>query len=384
MIKAFLGALFLSLPLFSAAGTMAEDMHWFRSALKFSNFKDQDLEKFYQLNVGKDEYRLSQKFAPWAGNYFPMAKGGVAQRWQNCANGQCEILDRDKVKELTKEQIAHLSPIEKYDILLGDYEFNATRHELVNRGPLRDLKPEYWEGFCNGVRCAGLLQAEPKRAVTLENPDGIKIKFEPSDIKALLGANYFYVEKYAQLGGPTQEGLGTSQPNAAVFDIALRYHVGHLKKGFVIDSHLGPEIWNETVVGYKREVSSPMNLTPEELSLYSSADKKVLVSIVLETLGEVSIQDTNSPTKGRVAKGDFLEPLSTQYELFLDKTGNVIDGRWIQQGQKTRGVDFAWFARGKGADDKYSHVGGNPHLKFRYLTRILRSSRNMRCSSILN
>ena len=85
------------------------------------------------------------------------------------------------------------------------------------------MKVEEWEGFCNGVRCAGINLPEPTHKIAVKNPDGIQVRFEPADLKALAAASYFYVEKYSQLGSPTRVGKAQDQPNAGAFDLALRY-----------------------------------------------------------------------------------------------------------------------------------------------------------------
>lgn len=366
----------------SYASSVQEELYWFKNVLQFSKLNPDQLDEYMNPLVGKTEYRLSAKHAPWAGNYFPMDQGGAANRWQNCKNNTCQVYSKDEIQKMTVEEISHLSPIEKYDLLVGDYSFGATHHELINRGPRRMNPPEYWEGFCNGIRCAGLILNEPKFPVTIKNKDGIEIRFEPADIKALAGVNYFYVEKYGQLGGPTNFGLGTSQPNAAVFDITLRFHLGHHKKGFVIDSHLGPEIWNETVVGFKRELSEEKKLSSEEKRNYPKAVRKFSVNLTLETLGEVEIQASNGPTKSRVSQGDFLTPLNAGYDLFVDSKGRLIDGAWHPP-KDSRGVDFAWFARGRGADDKYAFQGGNELLKFEKLNPLFKQSVRPICSQVL-
>lgn len=364
------------------ASTVDEDLYWFKNVLQFSKLKSDNLDQYMNPQVGKTSYRLSAKHAPWAGNYFPMDQGGAANRWQNCSNNTCEVYSKDDILKMTQEQISHLSPIEKYDLLVGDYSFSATHHELQLRGPKRTIPPEYWEGFCNGIRCAGLILKEPKFPVTLTNKDGLVIRFEPADIKALAGVNYFYVEKYGQLGSPTEFGLGTSQPNPAVFDVVLRYHLGHHKKGFVIDSHLGAEIWNETVVGFQRELSEPRAVTNAEHRMYPHAVSVISVKLTLETLGEVEIKHSNGSTAKRVSKGEFLTPLHAGYDLYVDKEGNLIDGNW-HPAKDSRGVDFAWFARGRGTDDQYSYKGGNGNLKYDRLLPLFKQSVKPTCSQVL-
>lgn len=373
--------LLVSLTLQSAkAAHRDEDLKWFKSVLQFSEMSLKNLEQFFNPFEGPTQFRLNEKNAPWAGNYFPMQSGGIASRWRT-NEYPAEVLDKATVEAMTEKQLRNLSPVEKYDIMMGYYDFRTTKHELKMRGPQREVKPEYWEGFCNGVRCAGIMTKEPYFPVTLTNKDGITVMFSPADLKALAGASYFYVEKYGQIGGPSGEkGHAQNQPNAAIFDLALRYHLALKKKGFVIDSHLGSEIWNETVVGYNRNLGDVQELDETERTQYPKAHKKVYVDVQLDTLGEVGIKDSNSQTKARVADGSMLGTLETAYTLYLDKSGNAIDGKWHNAGGD-RGVDFAWFVSGKGADHEYADRGGNPNLRFNKIRTLFKQS-ELTCSNL--
>lgn len=373
-LEKYLIALLVVLALPTAqASSHEEDLKWFKSVLQFSEMSQKNLDKFMNPFEGPQQFRLSEKHAPWAGNYFPMQSGGIASRWRT-NEYPSEVLDKSAVAGMTDKQLRNLSPVEKYDIMMGFYDFRTTKHELKMRGPQREVKPEFWEGFCNGVRCAGIMTKEPYFPVSFTNKDGITVMFSPADLKALAGASYFYVEKYGQLGGPSVEkGRAQNQPNAAVFDLALRYHLAQKKKGFVIDSHLGSEIWNETVVGYNRTFGQVEGLDDSEKSLYPKAHKKVYIELQLDTLGEVGIKDSNSQTKARVADGSMLTTLETAYTLYLDKSGNAVDGVWHNTGGD-RGVDFAWFVSGNGADHEYADRGGNPNLRFNKIRKLFKQS----------
>lgn len=364
------------------AGTVQEDMQWLRSALKISRFSDSKLDLFLNPKKGSEKFRLSPERAPWAGNYFAMVEGGVANRWQDPSfKSHSKDMFQKPVAPLKAEEVAKLSPIEKYDYLLERKQQRATEHELVRRGPLREQKPQDWEGFCNGVRCAGILMKEPRFPVEVKKKDGSVVRFEPADLKALAGASYFYVEKYAQIGSPTRDGVAQAQPNAAVFDLTLRYFLAEKGKAFVIDSHLGTEVWNESVVGYERTMSAPQDLTLLEAAAHPTAVQKIQVDIQLETLGEVDIAETNKPTKKQVADGSLVSKIPVKYYLYLAKDGKIVDGAWINTGSE-KGVDFAWFAAGRGADRDYSKMGGNPNLRFEVIRQLFRESATPSCKKL--
>jgi len=378
-----IGLLVLAVLLFQSAGASDrdQDLHWFKYVLQFSQMSQKDLQNYLNPLVGPTQFRLDKEHAPWAGNYFPMQDGGIANRWRT--KDYPEVLhDKNSVTELTTKQLRNLSPVEKYDVLMGYYDFRTTRHELETRGPQRATPPQDWEGFCNGVRCAGIMTKEPHFPVSATNNDGITVEFSPADLKALAGASYFYVEKYGQIGGPTADGKAANQPNAAIFDLVLRYHLAEKQKGFVIDSHLGSEIWNETVVGYNRKLGDIKNLSAKEKDLYPNAVSKIRVDLVLDTLGEVDIKDSNKLTKKKVADGSLLTTLETAYTLYLDQSGKAVDGKW-HNGGGTRGVDFAWFVGGKGADHEYAHLGGNANLRFNKIRKLIEESAHPQCSKLL-
>lgn len=362
-MRSFLVAALVCLPLFpavAATDSFAENMEFLKTALRDAGFPIRDLGRFLTPATGPRQFRLNSADAPWAGNYFSMQEGGIAFRWNQNAQDPAD----------------QLSAIEKYDLYMGNEQNEATVWERQNRGDKRRPKPKFWEGFCNGVRCAGFLLDEPVKPVTVKAPNGQSVTFEPADLKALAGAAYFYVEKYAQLGAPTQSGQPRSSPNPAVVDLALRYHLAEMGKSFVVDSHPGTQIWNESVIGFERELGAERPVTAAEANKHPGAVRKVLVNTKVETMGEILIEDSNSPTKKDVADGLYSKDMiPLRYELFLNAAGKIIDGEWLplpaNQRNRDRGIDFVWFAGGKGTD---MHNGGNPHLRFEVIKKLFKKA----------
>lgn len=357
-----------------------QDIDRLKYALRFSSAPKGDLHEFLNPYQGLQQFRLASEEAPWAGNYFPMQSGGIANQWQRGFYPEF-VLDRDTLVAMSPKDLQKLSPIEKFDILLGQYSFPGTLHELYQRGPFRDPYPEDWEGFCNGARCAGLLLPEPQHLVVRTNTDGIPLSFTPADLKALASASYFFTEKYAQIGEPTVASFAENQPNPAIFDLTLRYFLAHNKKGFIIDSHLGSELWNETVVGYHRQLSEGYFLNEEEMTEHPQAAKKILIEVELETLGEVDIKKSNRQTKAKVASGEFLSKMNVSYFLYLDNQNKSVGGQWLNE-NSLRGIDFIWFAGGKGTDSHFEEKGGNPYLPFDTLFDLIRESAQPRCAKL--
>lgn len=354
------------------------DLGWLNQALRNSGGKVTSTRNFRKYDAGKKDFFFSDKTAPWGANYFPMDENGLANRWQINSREEMglkkdtpdNILKADEAKSLDFETIALLSPAEKLDIYLGNYDFKITKRELKKRGPLRRPKPEDWEGFCNGVRIAGVHEPEPIRPIVVENSLGQKIQFQPSDIKALLGAAYFYVRVYNQIGSPTRgDDENENLPNAGVFDIALRTFLGENEMGFVIDVNKTKEIWNETLMGYERKLSEEEETTDKEKEEFGGATKKVKVSLSYRALGEFTILEANGFTRDITVRES--NRFRASYTLYLDNLGNILDGKWLSG----RFPDFAWFARGA-ADQDFTggRYSGNPYIPYRELIPLVRES----------
>ena len=353
------------------------DLNHFLYALRFSKLDDTNIDEELNPFVGVTRFRLDAEHAPWAGNYFSMEKGGIAARWQV---NPYEVRDAQLLQLFPKPtgSLAHLSPIEKYDIWKGHDQFEATQYELQRRGPLRDPKPRDWEGFCNGMRCAGSHLPEPLHPVIAATSNGGHLVFEQADLKALAGATYFYVQKYAQVGSPTGEDGTRRPPDPAVFDLVLRYYLAKNNKAFVVDSHTGAETWNESVIGFERVLSAKSELTETERAQFPWAQAKVTVTGALQTLGETLIPLTNGLTQAKVASGEIGDTLPINYTLYLDASDRARAGEW-HPNEGTRGVDFAWFSSGRGSD---LENGGNPYLKFNDVKQLFNRSQLPLCRQI--
>lgn len=353
------------------------DLGWLNQALRNAKKDVRSVGKFQKYNEGQKDFIFPNEIAPWGANYYPMVDNGIANRWQikwNKREGldgdtKKDIIQTARAKKLTPVEISLLSPAEKLDLYLGNYDFKITKRELRARGPLRRPTPKGWEGFCNGVRIAGVLTPEPIRPITVTNEDGLEIEFQPADLKALAGAAHFYVKVYNQIGSPTRSGNNQNLPNAGVFDIALRTFLGENKRGFVIDVHPGDEIWNETVMGYQRDISNKVATTESERREHNGATKKVEVSLLYLALGEFHIEDSNGFTGDQTVSRS--NRFSATYDLYLDDNDKIVDGEW----KSGRYPDFAWF--GFGAGDKYhSRRGqsGNPHIPFSKILPLMKKA----------
>jgi len=140
---------------------------------------------------------------PWSDNYWESDLGGISLRWHTLTTAQLDpdLSDHlsvnktplfnyvpptlDQLKSMSQADLTNLSPAEKYDILMGNYDYPTVYSERKRTSP--DM--EDWQGICHGWVPAAIQIDEPK-PYTATNSDGVSIPFGSSDIKGLL--SYYY------------------------------------------------------------------------------------------------------------------------------------------------------------------------------------------------
>ena len=340
----------------------------------------EDAQKSVQF--GPQYFTIADAEMPWASHYYPFTQGGIARRWKRGGKAAWEyaLLDEEvvggqvtrqltaaevvaKLKTLSAADLGELSPTEKLDIYMGNYDFKITRRELMARGPRRTLKPESWEGFCNGVCAVSTILKEPSKPVSVVSADGVALTFEPSDIKGLLSASYYYVEDYAQMGAPNISKLvNPDVVDAAAFDVGVRSYLGTHHKPFVFDVDPGIEIWNEVAVGYGRQLGTARPFDAAiDVGVPQGAAQVQPVRLELRYLGNDFLpHQVNGPTGPTARAKGWIEKKIYTYDLYLDTQGEIVGGKWTS---KTN-PDFVWFPGGRGMDSTSKGTGSNPHLDF--------------------
>ncbi|MEI8347593.1 MAG: hypothetical protein WCG27_08995 [Pseudomonadota bacterium] len=327
------------------AGTFSTDQGYLENAFTQAGLPSHHLSDYrYNYLYGPAKFRLPKSKMPWTAHNFRLAQGGVARRWKNKGDG----LDIDSLKKFNKREllsqltsaiIANFSPVEKYDLWLGDYTFAASLFESKNRAHRRDLAD--WAGFCNGMRVAGVQLPEPQYVLTLENPDGLVIPFYPEDLKALAAVNYNYVEKYAALGSPTKLDTPKDQMNIAVFDMALRSYLGEYQTVFFIDRDPSFPIFNVSIIGYQRRI-------------IKSLPRSILVETTLEVVDDIEKSKGQFPTQEKIYRGELSKFIVLHYKLALTNEGKILDGVLVDGN-----IDFAWFAQGRGTEAEMNDHGNH-------------------------
>jgi hypothetical protein len=204
----------------------------------------------------------------WSGSYWPLNKGNINLRWHAKIQNGFHLSSPIKTEalQMREEEIAELSPAEKYDLYMGRYDYPLTLE--VSRLAKSDAKD--WEGICHGWAPASMNHYEPKPKIML-NAQGIKIPFGSSDIKALI--SYYYAN------------------------------------GFVAPE----EVWNQPIMGYSTTI----------LGKISEQRLKVRTSIYFVTEAE------NSWNSIRQTPANKFEHRDYTYFLDLDSDYRIIGGSWL-------------------------------------------------------
>jgi hypothetical protein len=306
---------------------------------------------------------------PWSGDYWPTYKGGISYRWNQYGHDDerrfsYEPLSKSKVKRAKLGELKRLSPAEKYDLYLGNYSYPLLNHERQRTQVLRtdpnhdsfdfDYEIPTWEGLCHGWAPATLLYENPS-PVIIENPDGVKIPFGASDIKALLtfnmhynnsrtyflgkrcNANFNELRELLEYGEISQEeyleklrSAECLDVNAGSFHIVLANQIALLKEGFIADVTRDFEVWNQPVFAYDAHITNQRE--PSDKQRGFGTHKVIEVYLELHYVVE-----RDQHWDFRINRSDYATK-HYQYELELNAKGNIIGGEWISEDRP----DFLW------------------------------------------
>jgi hypothetical protein len=330
------------------------------------------IRNLYQLDsLNINTKRL--KNAYWPQISWPLKKGMIAARYNETAftlmasfQSRRAWIEKYPMRDIVGMSasdrmsfMSKLSPAEKYDLLIGDLDASLTMANwdegeyFDRRGTMGD-----WMGVCEGSAAASAFFPEPIRAVELPSKiDGITVKFEAKDIKALAGLMWSefvvpdrdipIIGRRCRTNNPPRNSDGriTSGPcadtNPGTFHIALLNFVGAQEKPLFIDHSPGVEVWNWPINIYEVEY-----FHPEDRSRRSKNLKKSLVSYddFYKRHNDKRKQYRSPGTKFMVGvKVKFWanpqeNGYQIQYDLELDGAGNIIGGEW----HTAHYPDFMW------------------------------------------
>lgn len=265
----------------------------------------------------------------WSGNSWPLVKGAINFRWNSPGKETIGYLSpsRREVFSMPTERLKILSPSEKYDLYMGRYDYPLKYDvEWIARQGTMD-----WEGLCHGWAGASLNHAEPTPRVMV-NPDGLKIPFGSSDIKALLSYAYsrVIIKDEEMLGKRCEKAAINRDENcendltAMSFHALLANRLGLRGKSFIADLERYKEVWNHPIIAYEARV----------LSMDTSGAGKI--GIIRTTFEYLDVIEKNS--WDLAVPSALSSKMTVEYELSLDYEGNITDSKWLTRERP----DFLW------------------------------------------
>ena len=277
---------------------------------------------------------------PWSDTYWPSSHGGIASRWYtNRPDGfsYAPLAYRD-ITRLSSQQLASLSPAEKYDIFMGDYSYPTVVSERRRVSP----NDASWEGLCHGWAPASVHFFEP-RPVVVVGANGVRVPFGASDIKALL--TYYegvIASSSARMIGARCEVKFSRNPqaalnsecrdvNAGAFHIALANYIGLSAAPVIGDITRDSEVWNQPIHSYRSQVVGQQG---PSAGAAPGTVRELVVNTQISYSSEVA--PNWYPTNGTRGHSDGTK--SYQYRLELDGAGQIIGGEWLTQDRP----DFVW------------------------------------------
>ncbi len=284
----------------------------------------------YQLKQLPLEGKLD--FTPWSETYWASKQGSINIRWNqpNPVGFDYTSPSRAEVMSMSRDQLARLSPSEKYDIFMGRYDY-PLKKEVEG---IASRSAKWWSGICDGWSLAALQYKEPK-AIDMNNPDGVIVPFGASDVKGLMSyaaARHFQVVS-KQVGGRCT-GVGRIFGNPACADInagslhvILANQLGIKKQGFVSEVDLSPQIWNQATFGFESKIIG--SATPEAGSYGVRVQSTLFYADELDKSSWEPVVGTANNVVGK---------LEMDYILDLDSSGNIIGGKFIGKEHP----DFVW------------------------------------------
>jgi hypothetical protein len=278
---------------------------------------------------------------PWSDSYWPSRSGGIADRWRDyeADTFAYEFYSLDQLRALSPLQVSRLSPAEKFDILLGQYDYPLVQGERLRTSP----DAQGWEGLCHGWASAALSYPEPQATLVVNN-DGISIPFGAADIKALLTywdgeVSYGYSRG---LGGRCNIDLDENpddatrpecrDANAGAFHVVLANKIGIRNEGFVADVTRSLQVWNQPVFGFETKVLGERGPSPGAApDAVREVEVETQMSYTVETRARWNADRDENP-------GPSVRSATYSYVVELNSQGEIVGGEWLTEERP----DFLW------------------------------------------
>jgi hypothetical protein len=283
---------------------------------------NKDFEKKFSKLPLEGVVSSGRKF--WSSDYWALFKGGINYRWNSASPTGFDLNSPSfqEALQMSQEDLKQLAPSEKFDLLLGNYNYPLKTE--VGKRATRNRRE--WEGICHGWAMAALNHSEPIPRV-LSNPNGLLIPFGSSDIKALL--SYYYAYKYDpesthQMGKRCRGNRNCYKEdmNAGAFHIVLANLVGLEGDSFIADIERKHEVWNQVVKDYKSEI-------------LSSSEKAIIIKTTVRYVFNIK---ENSWLPANETPNQTFKEIVYEYSLELNRDGRIVGGTWISKDRP----DFLW------------------------------------------
>lgn len=263
----------------------------------------------------------------WSGDSWPLTRRAINYRWNSVSGESINDLSptRREVAAMSLDDLKKLSPSEKYDLLQGRYDY-PLKKEVYH---LSSRVAENWEGLCHGFAGASLNHRRPVEKELL-NPDGIKIPFGVSDIKALLTYTYskILIQEGQRVGKRCELKNDLIQDNcdndltAVAFHAVITNKMGLRGESLIADVERYQEVWNHPLISYESKIISMIGKPTGRIATISTK------------LMYVGISNRNS--WGQIP--DVINHMFLSYTLVLDHAGNMVSGEWLTNERP----DFLW------------------------------------------
>lgn len=316
---------------------------------------------------------------PWSGDYWAISKGILgARNFDVGFNELFEWLERynfiqaNPAKALLEKDgqaaVGRLSPSEKYELIIGDKDFNFTKNNWDQGKQYHDAygNVEGWMGICHGWAPAAMVEPRPAQAVEVKSADqAYTVKLNPSEVKGLVSYNwannrYDAVTLGSRCNEKDPEFDETDRAkkpecndmNPATWHIVVANLVGAKKQSFVLDATFDYEVWNQPVLAYEYTYYNPKTGEPSDnlegaqvaLSDYPDDGRKkfrspravsvVGINMKLAYVLESSAEETDTDN----SENDIIRWVRYKYDLELDSRGRIVGGEWQTQAHP----DFIW------------------------------------------
>lgn len=309
--------------------------------------------------------------AAWSYHAWPTHKAGVAYRyldpffqrsdlWQDLFN---EYQARPALLMIAQGQINLLSPIEKYEYLIGNMDFSLTKEEWRKGQTYLSAYGEIptWIGICHGTSPASLNSLRPAQSITLKSADQQSdIVFYTADIKALVSyawatsggaSSVMGARCESVMGSGTRATQNCLDTNPGSFHLAVVNLIGVHELPFIMDSFAGREVWNRAVVAYRYNYFRPgtrnhsdslqhalvarRDLPNDPYAKFRSPRATHILGVTMELTYMIGIP-ANDQNNG--PESDVTDKSTYSYDLELDAEGNIVGGEW----QSIFHPDFLW------------------------------------------